>query len=149
MARIQTFELFDAFANDFKTADLWDSIEPQHCEQLDVNKASRIPGTIGESIVYVDYLQSAPWNGKRKWRPNRQFGGLGTLMLQVAIQLSLELELEVDFDGRVGLHSLSQSEDFYRSRQLTEFWRDPDYQGLCYFEMTLSQAANLLNNGGE
>ena len=111
---------------------------------VDLNKASRIRATKGESIVYVDYVETAPWNWKRSWQPNPQFRGLGTIMLQVAIQLSLDL----DFDGRIGLHSLPQSEGFYRSRGMTEFWRDPDYDCLSYFEMTASQAANLLSNGG-
>lgn len=110
---------------------------------VDLNKISRFPATRGECIVYVDYLQTAPWNWKRDWQPNPQFRGLGTMMLQVAIQLSLEL----DFDGRVGLHSLRDSEDFYRRRGMTEFWRDPDYDYLMYFEMTAIQAANLLNKG--
>lgn len=110
---------------------------------VDLNKTSRFPATRGESIVYVDYLQTAPWNWKRDCQPHPQFRGLGTMMLQVAIQLSLEL----DFDGRVGLHSLPQSEDFYRARGMKDFWRDPDYDCLVYFETTAIQANSLLNRG--
>lgn len=110
---------------------------------IDLNKTSRFRATQGESIVYVDYLQTAPWNLKRPWRPKTQFRNLGTILMQVAIQLSLDL----DFDGRIGLHSLPESEGFYRRLRMTEFWRDPDYQCLLYFEITASQAANLLQGG--
>lgn len=110
---------------------------------LDFNNASRIRATKGESIVYVDYIESAPWN-RRYWRPTRRFRGFGSVLLQAAVQQSIEL----GFDGRVGLHSLPDSEAFYRRLDITEFWRDPDYQCLTYFEMTSTQAATLLTAGG-
>ena len=52
--------------------------------------------------------------------------------------------IQMGFDGRVGLHSLPQSESFYRRCGMTEFWRDPEYQYLLYFEMPQSQSTNLL-----
>ncbi len=202
MAKIESFELFDAVSGEHRSAELWDTVELHHREDLkvrwpsaladlqsrmpeehreesshwnwlekldqnkgvigrqayliecgnttqavmlvDLNKASRFSATKGESIVYVDYVSTAPWNWKRLWQPNPPFKGLGTIMLQVAIRLSLDLE----FDGRIGLHSLQDAEGFYRRREMTEFWPDPDYGYLTYFEMTASQAAKLLNNGG-
>ena len=109
---------------------------------VDLNRASRIPATKGESIVYVDYLEVAPWN--RPPAPVPQFKGVGTFMMQVAIALSREME----FGGRVGLHSLSQPEGFYLHCGMTELWRDPDYYYLKYFEMTASQASNFMSKGG-
>lgn len=201
MARIATFQLFDNTDGEAKHAELWDSIEPAHRQQLDtewqvaltallsrtpegqreesagwnwfaklrqrdgkfgtqsfaitcdgmvqaamildLSKASWLPETEGESIVYVDFLQTAPWNWKREWQPTPRYRGLGTIMLRTAIELSRELE----FPGWIGLHSLPQSEGFYRKRGMTEFWRDPDYECLSYFEMTAAQANALLNPG--
>lgn len=111
---------------------------------IDLNRTSRMSSTKGESIVYVDYLQSAPWNWKRPWRPHRPFRGLGTIMLQVAVRLSIEL----GFEGRVGLHSLEDAEDFYRKHPLKELWRDPDYFNLMYFEMTTEQSSEFLDARG-
>lgn len=109
---------------------------------LDLNKASRIPATKGESIVYVDYLQAAPWNRKSLCVP--QFRLVGSILIAASISLSLDL----GFDGRIGLHSLPQSEGFYDRCKMTKFWGDPDYEQLMYYEMTTSQSAAFLNKGG-
>ncbi|MEZ6131682.1 MAG: GNAT family N-acetyltransferase [Planctomycetaceae bacterium] len=201
MTRIATFQLVDRIDGQAKPAELWDSIEPVHRQQLDnewrtaltdllartpegrreesagwnwldklerrdgkfgtesfaitcdgmvqaamildLSKASWFKETSGGSIVYVDFLQTAPWNWKRDWQPTPRYRGLGTIMLRTAIELSRELE----FEGWVGLHSLPQSENFYRKCGMTEFWRDPDYECLSYFEMTAAQANALLNKG--
>lgn len=109
---------------------------------LDLNKASRIPATKGESIVYVDYLQAAPWNRKSLCVP--QFVGVGSILIAASISLSMDL----GFDGRIGLHSLPQSVGYYDHCGMTRFWRDPDYDQLMYFEMTTSQSAAFLKRIG-
>jgi hypothetical protein len=52
-------------------------------------------------LLYVDYLESAPWNLKSLCSTPR-FLGVGTVLMAEAIRLSLEWGLK----GRVGLHSL-------------------------------------------
>jgi hypothetical protein len=61
----------------------------------------------GELVVYLDYLEAAPWNLKGSSTSHR-FVGIGTVLIADAIRLSRETGL----DGRVGLHSLPQAEGF-------------------------------------
>ncbi len=64
-------------------------------------------------MIYIDYLETAPWNqGGLVGRP--RYGGIGTVMLAAAIRLSLN----EGFFGRIGLHSLPQSEEFYKASGL-------------------------------
>ena len=99
----------------------------------------------GEAVVYVDYLESAPWNLKGASAPPR-FLGVGTVLIAEAIRLSLEIGL----GGRVGLHSLPQAESFYRDRcGMTEFGADPGYYDLTYFEYAGQQATDWLAAIGE
>jgi hypothetical protein len=89
-----------------------------------------------KDVVYVDYLESAPWNLKISTNQPR-FLGVGTVLIAEAIHLSLEMGLE----GRVGLHSLPQAETFYKGRcRMSKFGADPSYSDLTYFEYTGQQA---------
>lgn len=94
----------------------------------------------GKGIVYVDLISSAPWN-RPKTTSNPRFANVGRVLLAAAISLSLDEEME----GRIGLHSLSQSEEWYRGRcGMTEFDPDPNYQDLRYYEMTAAQAKQFI-----
>ena len=93
-------------------------------------------------LVYVDLVATAPWNRRAKADPIR-FKGCGQVMIATAVSLSFD----EGFKGRVGLHSLSDSEGFYRHRiGMTEFPPDPNYQNLRYFELSESQAAAFVTN---
>ncbi len=95
----------------------------------------RLPAVKGKPLVYVDYLETAPWN-----RPSLgvvRFRGAGTVMVSAAIQLSRK----EGFGGRIGLHSLPQSEEWYAKRGMTNLGPDKRYQNLSYFEMSESQAS--------
>jgi hypothetical protein len=85
--------------------------------------------TSGKSLIYVDFLATAPWN-----RPSLNdvptFKGVGSAMLDFAIWRSLEL----GYGGRVGLHALPEAEAFYTKRQMIRFGADPDKDDLVYFE---------------
>ncbi len=97
----------------------------------------RLPAVKGKPLVYVDYLETAPWN-----RPSLgvvRFRGVGTLMLSAAIQLSRK----EGFGGRIGLHSLPQSEEWYSKRGMMNLGPDKRYQNLSYFEMSESQASTF------
>lgn len=90
-------------------------------------------------IVYVDYVAVAPWNRKAIQHPVR-FRGLGTVMLGAAIAQSISMGL----DGRCALHSLPQSEGFYRRIGMRDFGIDAAYSSLRYFEFDAKAARNFL-----
>lgn len=47
--------------------------------------------------------------------------------------------------GRLGLHSLQNSEGFYRKAGMRELGADADYQGLTYIEMTPHEADKFMD----
>ena len=104
---------------------------------------SRVDGQKGKPIVYVDYLETAPWNRHNFVYERPKYAGVGSLLLGVAMELS---RLE-DYKGRIGLHSLPQADDWYRRRGMIDLGVDEDYQNLHYFEMTADGAAKYLNKG--
>lgn len=99
----------------------------------------------GKPLVYVDFLEAAPWN----WRiaPLDQvsrFKGVGPLLFREAVNQSMQEE----FQGRVGLHSLPQAESFYEGAcGMTRVGPDPKKQNLVYFEFTRQQAQRFLQEG--
>jgi hypothetical protein len=95
-------------------------------------------------ILYVDYLETAPWNLKGLPQPPR-FLGVGTVLIIEAVKLSEEN----GWRRRVGLHSLPQAERFYETRcKMTRIGCDPYYLNLTYFEYTEEQATNWLKEVG-
>lgn len=113
--------------------------QTQGLMQINTAVTCRLPGQVGKQLAYVDYLESAPWN-----RPSivqqPHFGGVGTALIRAAIEASREEE----FHGRIGLHSLPQSENFYRQVcEMTDLGIDGTYENLKYFEMTPEQAASF------
>ena len=113
--------------------------ETQGLAQIDLTKAAREPSQAGKALVYIDYLEVAPWNRPDLGQRPR-LRGVGTALLSAAVALSVE----EDFKGRTGLHSLPQADDFYRRCGLTDLGPDPAYQNLRYFEMTADQARAFL-----
>lgn len=108
--------------------------------RVDLNLSARIPTQRGKPIVYVEYLEVAPWN-RPEFATPPQYRGVGKALLTAAVELSLE----EGFKGRIGLHSLPQADRFYAERcGMTDLGRDAKYQNLKYFEMTAEQAAALL-----
>jgi hypothetical protein len=80
-------------------------------------------------LVYVEALAVAPWNRQSLEDPP-YLRGVGRSLLTFARQRSLEL----GYGGRVGLHSLPESEGFYHRSQMRSYGADPDKDGLVYFE---------------
>ena len=110
-----------------------------------VGHVCRHPDQKGKSVVYVDYLETAPWNikvlmqalGKRP-----QFAAIGSRLIEAAVRKSLE----EGFKGRVALHSLSTSEKFYIDNcEMTALERDPDKEDLLWSEFTPQQAEKFLS----
>ena len=107
-------------------------------------KRCRIGSQRGKHLVYVEYVENAPWNRKDLFDPPR-YRGVGSLLIRAAVALSEDLE----FHGRIGLHSLPQANDFYANTcGMTDLGADPDYDGgLRYFEMTPEQAQAFIAKG--
>jgi hypothetical protein len=96
------------------------------------------------SVVYVDYVESAPWNLRLPLQ-KPQFLGVGTVLIGEAVRVSQEL----GFGGRVGLHSLPQAEGFYSKHcRMSPCGRDPNYSGLMYFEYADNEALRWLTDMG-
>jgi hypothetical protein len=109
------------------------------------SKRCRLEPDKGKNLVYVDYLENAPWNRKELLDPPR-FRGTGSLLMRSAIELS---RVE-GFRGRVGLHALPQSNDFYATKcGMSDFGVDPDpnYRPMHYFELSTEQSDAFIAKG--
>jgi GNAT superfamily N-acetyltransferase len=113
--------------------------DTQGLAQVDLNRSAREPSQVGKPLVYVEYLEVAPWNRAEFGRPVR-LQGVGTALLSAAVTLSGE----EGFKGRIGLHSLPNAESFYRRMGMTDLGQEPAHQNLRYFEMTADQARTFL-----
>lgn len=103
----------------------------------------RIDGQKGRHLVYVEFVENAPWNRAELFAPPR-YRGVGSILIRAAIALSEELE----FHGRIGLHSLPQANGFYANTcGMADLGTDPDSEGLRYFEMTPEQARAFVRKG--
>ncbi len=115
--------------------------QTQALMRVDLTKSAREASQPGKPLVYVDYLEVAPWNRADLGRSPR-LKGAGTALITAAVALSRE----EGFRGRIGLHSLPQADAFYRDRcGMTDLGPDAAYQGLRYFEMTIEQAGAFLS----
>ena len=101
-------------------------------------------GRRGLNLAYVEFLEAAPWNRPEHARPTR-FRGTGSVLIAAAIQVSRD----EGYRGRLGLHSLPQSEPFYRNAiGMQDFGPDDGYPGkLRYFEMTANAADHFMKGG--
>lgn len=105
---------------------------------------SRIAEKSGKHLVYVDFVETAPWN-RADFLNEPKYQGVGTLLIRAAIERSRAEE----FGGRIGLHSLPDSEDFYRRVcGMTDLGTDSKQESyLRYFEMTTEQADAFIKKG--
>ena len=108
-----------------------------------VKRRCRIDAQKDKHLVYVEYVENAPWNRADLFGAPR-YKGVGSILIRAAVELSDELE----FHGRVGLHSLPQANAFYANTcGMEDLGADPDYQNLRYFEMTPEQAREFVAKG--
>lgn len=87
-------------------------------------------------LVYVSFLEVAPWN--KTASPRRRYRGLGQLLLRFACHRSQAL----GHKGVIGLHSLPAAEGFYRrlgfeQRNSWNEYHEP------YFELTEAAARRI------
>jgi hypothetical protein len=106
-------------------------------------KSARLQSQAGKSMIYIDYLEVAPWN-QRTFRDDvPRFRAVGSVLMRAAIEFSFN----EGFKGRVGLHSLPQANNWYaNSCGMVDLGPDPSYQNLRYFEMT-PEMANVFVKG--
>jgi hypothetical protein len=105
-------------------------------------QVARLDPDKGKDLVYIDYLESAPWN-LRAMVDTPLYGGIGSVLMLTAVQLSYE----EGFHGRIGLHALPQSEEFYRDDcEMHCCGPDASYEDLPYYEMTREIAARITSN---
>lgn len=108
---------------------------------VDVTKFGRVDGQQRRELAYIELLATAPWN-RPKFVPKPRYKGVGRILLGTAISLSVDL----GFKGRIGLHSLPQSESWYRTEAgFTDGGYDPAKK-MQYFEMTEAQAAAFISD---
>ena len=104
----------------------------------------RIESQKGHHLVYVKFIENAPWNRSELFAAPR-YRGVGSILIRAAVGLSEESE----FHGRIGLHSLPQAIGFYANTcGMTDLGVDPNHEGLRYFEMTPEQARAFVIKGG-
>jgi hypothetical protein len=104
-------------------------------------KNARLAPDIGKPLVYVEFVETAPWNSK-EFTSSPVYKGVGVRLIQAAAQLSID----ESFAGRVGLHSLAQSSPFYvNACEMTSLGADPNYGNLEYLELAATKVAVLLN----
>lgn len=107
---------------------------------------SQAESSKGKPLVYIDYVEAAPWN----WPVPPlgrvgEFRGVGSVLIRRAVEQSVQ----EGFSGRVGLHALPQAEQFYGEVcGMTPLGHDPTKQNLMCFEFTNEQANRFLDEGG-
>ena len=108
-----------------------------------VSGRCRISEQKGADCLYVEFIESAPWN-----QPQYTSNPLFTLVGSVLIAAAIHQSIDDGFGGRFALHSLPQSNEWYADRLgMIDLGPDPDrYQGrLNYFEATTEVAEKILN----
>jgi len=95
-------------------------------------------------LIYIDYLENAPWNRKELDCDQARITGVGQLLIRAAIELSIN----EGFAGRIGLHSLPQADSFYaKTCGMTDLGVDSSKEGLKYFETTPEQSKAFIAKG--
>jgi hypothetical protein len=105
------------------------------------SRAAQLEPDNGKPLVYVDYVESAPWN----WPVaalgfDGEYKGVGAVLITEAVLQSFD----EGFGGRVGLHAVPQAEEFYEGCGMTPLARDPAKENLRYFEFSRNAARKFL-----
>ncbi|TWU00391.1 hypothetical protein Pla108_13410 [Botrimarina colliarenosi] len=103
----------------------------------DTSHFAKDPADRGKPLVYIDYIESAPWN----WLVDSigqkgEFKSVGVRLFEPAVNHSMNEE----YHGRVGLHALPTAEATYLAWGLEAFGPDPSFCQLSYFELTRAAA---------
>ncbi len=97
----------------------------------------------GKPLVYVEFLEVAPWNIAPLVTEPR-YGIVGTRLVESAVRQSIS----EGFRGRIGLVALPQAQSFYeRTCGMTRV-EGAGHHGMAWYEMT-QKAAELFLRGGQ
>jgi hypothetical protein len=106
---------------------------------VDLTRFARLDAQKGRELVYIDLIATAPWN-RPALDPAPKYKGVGRILIAAAISLSIES----GFSGRLGLHSLPQSESWYTGEAgFTDLGMDAA-KLMRYYEATQAQAEAFL-----
>jgi hypothetical protein len=129
-------------ANTFYAIQLADKIEGLMKVET-VGHVCRLPEQSRKELVYIDYVETAPWNIKvlmNALGEQPKYALVGTRLIEAAVHQSFE----EGFKGRVGLHAVPTSHDFYiKVCGMTPVAPDPNKENLLSCEFTPEQAAKL------
>jgi hypothetical protein len=84
----------------------------------------------GFPLLYVEYLESAPWNLSHYAGGLAKYGRVGFSLLDIAGEASIA----AGCSGRLGLHTLKDAASFYETYGFQNLGPDPD-EGLDYLEL--------------
>lgn len=127
------------------------SVVCQHMTQglmiANTMKRARITEQSNQHLVYIEYLESAPWNRSELVSSTQPtYSGIGSVLMYAAVEYSKQEE----YKGRIGLHSLPQANNFYANTcGMTDLGIDTSHQNLRYFEFTPEQAEAFINRGNQ
>lgn len=108
---------------------------------VDLSRRCVLPSQKDKKLVYIDFIEVAPWNRDNFSGIMPIFRGCGYLLIRQTVEFSRDNSC----DGRIGLHSLPQSEKYYINKiGMTDLGIDTSYQNLRYYEMTPEQSKNFL-----
>ena len=100
-----------------------------------MTKRCRIDGQEGKHLIYVEFVENAPWHRVELFNPPR-YRGVGSILIRAAVMLSENME----FSGRINLHSLPQANSFYANTcGMTDTGSDPNQGKIHCFEIILGR----------
>lgn len=128
------------------TLALWTSnIDQTPCLEalMQIRELETVPCSTGprEPVIYVSFLEVAPWN--KSGHPRRRLVGIGAFMLQAACVWSVKRGLE----GAIGLHALPAAIGFYERLGFVAA-PCPNEHHEPYYEMDSGTARRFLSSGG-
>jgi hypothetical protein len=101
---------------------------------------ARLAPDEGKALIYVKYVESAPWNLK-SMTGSPKFAGVGFRLIEAAVLESVD----AGHDGRLGLHALPAAQAFYQRLGFVTTGPDKAVEDLPYFELTVTAATRLRN----
>jgi GNAT superfamily N-acetyltransferase len=92
---------------------------------------SRKPYQQQTPVLYIEYIESAPWNLPEYAGVEARYRGVGSSLLAAAVDISIEL----GFRGRLALHSLGAARGFYVKSGFENLGLD-ESENLEWFELS-------------
>lgn len=103
---------------------------------------ARLAPDQGQPLVYLDFIEVAPWNLRLSSQQPR-YKIVGLTLVRSAVQASLDC----GFRGRIGLKALPQAEPFYAQVCGMVPIAPARYNDLVYYEFTATAANEFLQRG--